>query len=137
MKRPDGIILSVLGYKLTSEESVFFKRTNPLGFVLFSRNFKNKAQISNLVKSLKLITKNKSVLIFIDQEGGKVQRLKNKEIKKFPPQSVFGDVYKSNKSESKKLSYLTAYLLAYELKLVGIDINFSPVCDLFLILQIL
>ena len=39
--------------------------------------------------------------------------------------------YKKNKEKSKKLSYLNAYLLANELKNVGIDINFSPVCDLY------
>ena len=80
MKSIDGIILSCSGKKLNNDEIVFFKETNPFGFVLFSRNFSNKNQIVNLIKSLKKVTLNQNVLIFIDQEGGRVQRLKNNEL---------------------------------------------------------
>jgi beta-N-acetylhexosaminidase len=80
---------------------------------------------------LKNLTLNKSLFIFIDQEGGRVQRLKNSDFTSFPKQSLFGEMYKKNKVKSKRLSYLNAYLLANELKDVGVDINFSPVCDLY------
>ena len=83
-KIPEGAILSISGTKLTKEESEFFSKINPLGFVLFSRNFIDKEQITNLILSLKKATKNKNALIFVDQEGGRVQRFKSGGFNKFP-----------------------------------------------------
>ena len=131
MSIPDGIICSINSESISKKEHIFFKQTNPLGFILFSRNFNNKKQLIDLINELKNLTLNKSPFIFIDQEGGRVQRLKNSNFTTFPEQRFFGEIYKKNKEKSKKLSYLNAYLLASELKNVGIDINFSPVCDLY------
>ena len=131
MSIPDGVICSIEGKSISKKEYSFFKQTSPLGFVLFSRNYSDKRQLSYLINELKNLTLNNSPFIFIDQEGGRVQRLKNSSFTKFPEQSFFGEIYKKNKEKSKKISYLNAYLLANELKNVGIDINFSPVCDLY------
>lgn len=131
MNNPDGIILSVDNTELTEVEKKFFKRTKPFGFVLFKRNFKNYVQIKNLILELKDSTINKSPLIFIDQEGGKVQRLRGNNFTDFPPQKIFGDLYEINENKALTLSYLTSYLIGNELKEIGVDVNFSPVCDLF------
>ena len=131
MTIPDGIILSISGKSITTEESNFFKKIKPLGFVLFSRNFKDKKQITKLIRELKQVSLNKLALIFIDQEGGKVQRLKNNEFTRFSSQKKFGDIYLEDKNKSKKLSYFSSFLLGTELKSIGVDVNFSPVCDLF------
>ncbi len=74
---PKGIILSCEGCSLTVNEKKFFSKTNPFGFILFSRNFESKKQIIQLIKSLKISTKNLNPLIFVDQEGGRVQRLRD------------------------------------------------------------
>ncbi len=131
MPSPDGIICSIEGDSISKKEYSFFKQTNPLGFVLFSRNYSNRNQVIDLINELKNLTLNKSSFIFIDQEGGRVQRLKNSSFTKFPEQRFFGEIYKKNKARSKKLSYLSSYLLANELKSIGVDVNFSPVCDLY------
>lgn len=131
MNNPDGIILSVNNTELTEVEKKFFKRTKPFGFVLFKRNFKNYVQIKNLILELKDSTINKSPLIFIDQEGGEVQRLRGNNFTDFPPQKIFGDLYEINENKALTLSYLTSYLIGNELKEIGVDVNFSPVCDLF------
>jgi beta-N-acetylhexosaminidase len=131
MSTPEGLIYSIGSKSISKKEYEFFKQTSPLGFILFSRNYSNKKQIKNLINELKNLTLNKSLFIFIDQEGGRVQRLKNSDFTIFPEQSLFGKMYKKNKVKSKRLSYLNAYLLANELKDVGVDINFSPVCDLY------
>ena len=128
---PKGIIFSISGYELTRQESEFFSETNPLGFVLFTRNFKHKEQLKKLIINLKSVTKNKTVLIFVDQEGGRVQRFSGNGFSKFPSQSTFGDIYNKNEELSKELSYLMSYLLATELRNVGVNVNFSPVCDLY------
>lgn len=131
MNNPNGIILSVNNTELTEVEKKFFKRTKPFGFVLFKRNFKNYVQIKNLILELKDSTINKSPLIFIDQEGGEVQRLRGNNFTDFPPQKIFGDLYEINENKALTLSYLTSYLIGNELKEIGVDVNFSPVCDLF------
>ena len=131
MSTPDGIICSIAEKSISKKEYSFFKQTNPLGFILFSRNYGNKKQIIDLISELKNLTLNKSLFIFIDQEGGRVQRLKSSGFTNFPEQSLFGKIYKKNKAMSKKLSYFNAYLLANELKDIGVDVNFSPVCDLY------
>ena len=98
---PKGVILSCSGKKLTSDEIIFFSKINPFGFILFSRNFSSKFQIKELIKSLKSSTLNKSPLVFVDQEGGRVQRLKGKGFKNHPTQYYFGELYKKNPSEAK------------------------------------
>ena len=109
----------------------FSKNINPFGFVLFKRNFKNKKQIKQLIQNLKKATLNRDLLIFIDQEGGRVQRLDNHEFTKFPPQMKFGNIYKKDKKKALELAYRSAFLMGEQLKEICIDVNFSPVCDLF------
>lgn len=130
-KTPDGIILSCKGFSLSKNEKLFFSSINPFGFILFSRNFKSIDQVKNLIVELKKITKNPKTLVFVDQEGGRVQRFKNHEFTKFPPQRKFGDIYRNDKKYAKKLAYYSSRLLSYELKKIGIDANCSPVLDLF------
>ena len=108
MKQIDAIILSCFGYELTPNEKNFFKNINPFGFVLFKRNFKNKKQIKLLIKNIKKATLNPHLLIFIDHEGGRVQRLNNNEFIKFPPQKTFGNIYKKDKKKALELSYKSA-----------------------------
>jgi beta-N-acetylhexosaminidase len=106
-------------------------KTNPLGFVLFKRNYSDKNQLRNLISDLKEITLNKNLLIFVDQEGGKVQRFDGKGFTKFPAQSFFGEIYKKDKKKSLELAYKSSFLMGTELKSIGVDVTFSPVCDLF------
>ena len=131
MKRIDAIILSCFGYELTSDEKNFFKHIYPFGFILFKRNFRNKKQIKLLIENLKKATLNPDLLIFIDQEGGRVQRLDNHEFTKFPSQMTFGNMYKKDKKKALELAYKSAFLMGKQLKEISIDVNFSPVCDLF------
>jgi beta-N-acetylhexosaminidase len=131
MKTPDGIILSCSSLELSLQERSFFVKTNPLGFVLFKRNYSDKDQLRNLISDLKEITLNKNLLIFVDQEGGKVQRFDGEGFTKFPAQSFFGDIYKNDKKKSLELAYKSSFLMGTELKNIGVDVTFSPVCDLF------
>ncbi len=130
MNSPDGVILSCLGLELSKEEKFFFKSTNPFGFVLFKRNFKTREQLTELINQLRNITKNKQILIFIDQEGGKVQRLVGCGFSKFHPQKFFGDIYLKDKNKALDLAYKSSFLLGSELNSININVNFSPVCDL-------
>ena len=92
MSTPDGVILSCIGTELTDDERSFLTNTNPFGFILFKRNFESRKKLINLINELKTITKNKRTLIFVDQEGGKVQRLKGQGFSEFQSQKYFGDI---------------------------------------------
>ena len=116
---PKGVVLSCSGKKLTSDEINFFSKINPFGFILFSRNFSSKLQIKELIKSLKSCTLNKSPLVFVDQEGGRVQRFKGKGFENHPTQYYFGELYKKNPSEAKDLAYSNARIISDELKPVS------------------
>ena len=131
MKTPKGIIFSCLTYELLDEEISFFCKTNPLGFVLFKRNYRDKDQLNKLIIQLKKISLNKNALIFVDQEGGKVQRFDGEGFTKFPSQSFFGDLYKTDKQKAISLAYKSSFLMGFELKQINVDVNFSPVCDIF------
>ena len=131
MKVPNGVIYSIKGKKLSNQEINFFKNTNPFGFILFSRNFENRKQIQELINNLKNVTKNKNIQISVDQEGGKVQRFDNEDFFKYSPQKEIGSIYRNDPKTAKKIAYYFSYLIGYELKNIGIDINYSPVADIF------
>ncbi len=69
------VIFGCSGYTLTPEERTFFKQNQPLGFILFSRNIKDKPQLKALVEDLKSTLDQRDPPILIDQEGGRVARL--------------------------------------------------------------
>tara|TARA_B100000242_G_C42987690_1_gene458456 strand:- start:133 stop:1140 length:1008 start_codon:yes stop_codon:yes gene_type:complete len=127
---PYGVIFSCKGIYLTKKEILFFEQTYPLGYVLFKRNFKNFVQLKKLIQNLKTVSKNKNALIFIDQEGGRVQRLRDDFFKKIPSQNFFEDIYHENSNKAIKYAEYCSSFIGLQLKQVGIDVNFSPVLDL-------
>ena len=127
----DGVIYSIKGTRISFEERKFFENTNPFGFILFKRNFINKKQIKLLIKDLKRVTKNKNLFVSVDQEGGRVQRFANDDFFKYSSQRKIGEIYQQNPTKAIKLAKNFSYFMGTELKEIHIDINFSPVADLF------
>ena len=78
-----AVILGLSGPKLTSAERAFFRDANPWGFILFSRNIENPLQVKRLTADIR-DTVGRNCLIFIDQEGGRVQRLKAPHWQPYP-----------------------------------------------------
>ena len=97
------------------------------GVLLFEHNFSNVNQIRLLIQDIKKI--NNTLKIFIDHEGGRVQRFKS-GLTHLPSFESIGNVFDIDKNIGKELSYYVGYVAGYELKSLGIDINFSPVIDL-------
>ena len=96
LRKPLPVIFGIKGYKLNDREKIFFKKTNPLGFIFFERNCKNKKQVKSLVDNLKNLLSHDKAFFLIDQEGGRVSRLNNPIWKKYPTAKYFGDLYKIN-----------------------------------------
>ena len=127
IKKP--VIYGISSLKLSDQEKYFFKESAPLGFILFSRNIKDKEQTKSLVKSLKELMESE-VLILIDQEGGRVARLKGKDWNNYPPAQYFADIYQNNQRQARQQCYENAALIAKDLKELGINVNCAPVLDI-------
>jgi beta-N-acetylhexosaminidase len=130
IKRP--VIYGLDGPTLLKEEEEFFKKSGPIGFILFARNIVDKNQVKELTKSLREIMGGE-VLILIDQEGGRVARLNanNEDWIKYPAAAQFGDIYEAgNKEGAKKECYDNYVKIALDLKEIGINVNCAPLIDI-------
>ncbi|MDA0902171.1 MAG: beta-N-acetylhexosaminidase [Proteobacteria bacterium] len=127
IKKP--VIYGLQGLELSDEEKIFFSKSSPIGFILFSRNIKDKNQVKSLVKSLKELMGGE-VLILIDQEGGRVARLKGGEWRDYPTARHFAEIYQNNQQQAKQDCYNNAALIAQDLTELGINVNCAPVLDI-------
>src|SRR5277367_549460 len=102
MKIPRAGIFDVAGLKLTDEEKRFYAQLNPLGFILFARNCESPQQVKQLVDEMKELLGREDALILIDQEGGRVARLKPPHWRKTPPAKVFADIAAQSLAEGQR-----------------------------------
>ncbi len=123
------VIYGISGPQLTDEEKYFFKKNGALGFIVFARNIQNKEQLKNLTKSLKELMEGE-VLILVDQEGGRVQRLKNPDWKAYPAGKHFADLYQKNPDDAKAALFKNFAEIAADLVEVGINVDCAPVLDI-------
>ncbi|MBS0272010.1 MAG: beta-N-acetylhexosaminidase [Proteobacteria bacterium] len=121
------VIFGCSGHALTAEERDFFTQHKPLGFILFSRNIKDKPQLKALVEDLKSTLDQRDPPILIDQEGGRVARLSSPEWY-HPPSSA--ELARGTLEESKKRVYEAYAQIAHELREMGITVDCAPVLDL-------
>ena len=124
-----AVIFGVSGLKLSDEEKIFFADVNPVGFILFARNCDNPEQVKKLTLELKELLGRDDVLILIDQEGGRVARLKPPHWRKSPSASYFADIADLSIGQAKKFVYANARLIAKELHELGINVNCAPLAD--------
>jgi len=123
-------IFGCTGTALASDERAFFRETQPWGFILFARNVHDRDQIRRLVASLRETVGDDRAPVLIDQEGGRVSRLKPPGWKERPPAARFGKVYGNQHEAGVEACYLNARLIAHDLAEVGINIDCLPVLDL-------
>lgn len=117
-------ILAPAGADLTKDESAFFRQANPWGFILFARNCIDPAQLRRLTHDLRESV-GRDAPILIDQEGGRVQRMRAPHWREYPP-----PLEQVERLTDKRAMYLRGLLLAQELLDHGIDVNCIPSADL-------
>jgi len=122
-------IFGLGGLALSEEEKHLFNKVNPLGFILFARNCESPAQVSKLVSDLKNLSQRDDVLILIDQEGGRVARLKPPHWRAAPPAGVFSEMAHHSLFEGQRATYMNARLIARELHALGINVDCAPLAD--------
>ncbi len=127
--QPKAVIFGCSGPALSGEERRFFAETPPVGFILFERNCQDPRQVIGLVAELKEITGRAGTPILIDQEGGRVQRLKPPHWRNAPPASVFGALAAKDMALAQEAARLNARLIAAELSDLGITVDCAPVLD--------
>jgi beta-N-acetylhexosaminidase len=123
------VIYGIKGPQLSDEEKYFFSKNSCLGFILFARNIIDKQQVKELTKSLRELM-NGEVLILIDQEGGRVARLKPPIWKSYPTGQYFAEIYKDDQQLACKLLKQNFAEIADELVEVGINVDCAPVLDI-------
>jgi beta-glucosidase-like glycosyl hydrolase len=90
---PLAAIFGLSGPALNAEEKAFFTRQQPWGYILFARNIADAAQLRCLTDSLRLLSNRPKLPIFIDQEGGRVQRIKPPLAPLYPTGRAIGALY--------------------------------------------
>lgn len=123
------LIVGLEGLVLTANEIDFLKTQKPWGVIIFKRNCETPAQIRALTDSIKEIYNTEEVPILIDQEGGRVARLKGKDFRTYPSADFFYQIYQKDPEQALALVRLNASLQASELYHLGITVNCAPMID--------
>lgn len=121
-------IFGCAGTRLTREEAAFFAASLPFGFILFARNIDTPQQVSDLIAQLRHAV-GWHAPVFIDQEGGRVARLRPPHWTAFPPALDMADAPDSELNLTRAF-WLRGRLMAEELHALGIDVNCTPLADI-------
>ena len=130
MNNRRAFIVGIKSSKLQSKEKSFLRKYKPWGVILFTRNIKDIKQTLRLTTSIRKIFNDNRYPILIDQEGGRVNRLKNIISFDNLTSEFFGNKYLKNFMEFKFFYKLFIDKTSYLLRSMGININTSPVLDL-------
>lgn len=126
---PLAAVFGLSGLSLTDAERAFFKRVRPAGYILFARNIDTPEQVTALVSDLRGLTPDFEAFVLIDQEGGRVQRLKPPYWRHAPASGEFEPLYAANPTKAEEIVRLNIQLIGEELKALGIDVDCAPVAD--------
>jgi beta-N-acetylhexosaminidase len=122
-------ILGLSGLSLTHDEIAFFREAEPAGFILFARNCGNRGQLRALTDSLRELSGRDDLPILIDQEGGRVMRMKPPEWPDFPAQWRFAELYETAPISAIEAARVNAQAIAVTLAEAGINVDCLPLLD--------
>src|SRR6476469_1155533 len=122
-------IYGLEGFALTADERDFFRDSEAAGFILFRRNCENQEQLLRLTDSLREISGRDDVPILIDQEGGRVARMRPPEWPAFPAAEKFANLYRAAPSSAIEAVRSNARALALMLRSCGINVDALPLLD--------
>ncbi len=112
-------MIDIEGQTLTLEEKEKINHPNTGAIILFSRNYNDPKQIKNLINEIRKARQG-SLLIAVDQEGGRVQRFQN-QLTRLPPAAAY--------QQHSQVTFDAGWLMAAELLSLGVDFSFAPVLD--------
>jgi len=127
---PIAAILGCSGPTLTAAETEFFHAADPLGFILFQRNCQTPEQVRRLVQDLRTTIGRSDAPVLIDQEGGRVARLRPPAWRRTPAAGRIGTLAGQDPEIAAEAAKLNAQLMGRELAELGITVDCAPVLDL-------
>ncbi|MDF1677555.1 MAG: beta-N-acetylhexosaminidase [Legionellaceae bacterium] len=123
-----SVIIDLLGLTIADEEIELLKHPNTSGVILFTRNIKDREQLIALTQQIHAI--NPELILFIDHEGGYVQRIQRLGFRPLPAACIYGEVYDLNQAAGLKLAEQYGEHMAHELRQCGIHVGLAPVLDI-------
>ena len=130
MTASKAMILGCAGHRLTPEEVALFAAQRPWGLILFARNIGDAAQIADLTAHFRDLVGRANAPVFIDQEGGRVQRIRMPIARRYPPARVLGTLYARDRRAGLDAARLMGRLIAGDLAPLGITVDCLPVLDI-------
>ena len=116
--------------ELTGDERAFFQEARPCGLILFQRNCDSPDQLRRLADAAREAVGDPAFLVLVDQEGGRVRRLRPPAWRDYPSASAFGKLYAEDRETGLEAVRLAAQRVAGDLRAAGITVNCTPVLDI-------
>jgi len=121
------VMVDLVGLELTDTERDMLRHPLVGAVILFSRNYASPEQVEALVQSIHAVREPR-LLVAVDHEGGRVQRFRS-GFSALPAAARLGEIYNTERKRAKHLAELSGWLMAGELRAVGVDFSFAPVLD--------
>ena len=122
-------IVGIAGPALSADEAAMFRAYPPVGVILFARNIEDPRQLASLVAALRRVLPAQAVLM-VDQEGGRVARLRPPHWRAHPPAAAIGALFARRRSAGLRAAWLTGALIGLDCAAAGFDVAAAPVLDL-------
>lgn len=129
LPRMTPVIFGISGLELSADERAFFKEADPAGYILFARNCDNRTQLRRLTDDLRSIHGRDRLVVSIDQEGGRVVRMKPPEWPKYPSGETFARLYDIAPASAIEAVRINAEAMARELALAGVTVDYHAPFD--------
>jgi beta-N-acetylhexosaminidase len=122
-------IFGLSGLTLTADERAFFRESDPAGYILFGRNIEAMEQVRALTDDLRSIHGRDHLLVSVDQEGGRVARMRPPQFSPFPAGGAFDALYEIAPSSAIAAARANAHAMGLELAEAGITVDYHPPLD--------
>lgn len=123
-----AFITGLSGARIAPQERAFLRDASPFGLILFKRNIVDPPQLKELIEQFRKI-RGPDAPVFIDQEGGRVQRMGPPHWPAYPAGAAYGELYRLNPARGVRAAWLGARLIAADLAAIGITADCLPVAD--------
>ncbi|WP_309085394.1 beta-N-acetylhexosaminidase [Chelativorans sp.] len=129
MSESKAMILGAAGTRLTADEKALYRDERPWGFILFARNISEEGQVRDLIAAMRDSVGRPDAPVFVDQEGGRVQRLRPPLAPNYPHAAALGALYAQDPAAGLRAAWLMSRLHAFDLARLGFSADCLPVLD--------
>ena len=123
-----AFITGLAGLTISANERAFLREAQPWGLIIFQRNVSSPAQVSDLIRSFRDLV-GWQAPVLVDQEGGRVQRLKPPQWPAYPAGARYGELYDCAPEVGLAAARLAGHLIAADLRPLGVDVDCLPLAD--------